>query len=73
MTTKRKAKSKAPQFTPYDAVAACEGFDGEKHDEATMISAWQYLIDTGMAWTLQGSFGRTAASLIDQGVCHARQ
>ena len=28
----------------YDAVAACEGFDGEEHDKATLLSAWQYLI-----------------------------
>ena len=33
------------------------------------IEAWQYLIDTGMAWQLQGWFGRTAKRLIDEGYC----
>jgi hypothetical protein len=60
-------------WTDYDAVAACEGFDGEQHDEATLISAWQHLIDTGMAWTLQGWFGRQATALIESGACTPRQ
>jgi hypothetical protein len=58
-------------WTPYTATAAAEGFDGIEHDEETIISAWQYLIDTGLAWSLQGWFGRTAAALIDNGVCNA--
>ena len=33
------------------------------------IQAWQYLIDSGHAWTLQGWYGRNAQSLIDMGVC----
>ena len=38
------------------------------------IGAWQYLIDTGVAWRLQGWFGRQAQFLIDNkwliiGVC----
>lgn len=57
-------------WTDYDAVAACEGFDGEDHDEETMVSAWQHLIDTGLAGSLQGAFGRQAQSLIDSGACH---
>jgi hypothetical protein len=58
-------------WTSYTATAAAEGFDGIDHDEETLISAWQYLIDTGLAWRLQGSFGRTASNLIDSGVCIA--
>ena len=37
--------------------------------EKTQIAAWQYLIDTGLAWRLQGSFGRQAMAMIEQGVC----
>lgn len=55
-------------WTPYDACAAVEGFDGEEHDEETILSAWQYLVDTGLAWSLQGSYGRSAMSLIEQGL-----
>jgi len=57
-------------WTMYGAVAACEGFDGIEHDEETLISAWQYLIDTRAVWGLQGWFGRTAKDLIDSGICH---
>ena len=54
----------------YMAVAIAEGFcEGEGASREQQIEAWQYLIDTGMAWTLQGWFGRTATALIEQGIC----
>lgn len=52
----------------YTAVEIAEGFV-EAQSEEQVIEAWQYLIDTGMAWRLQGWFGRTARQLIDNGIC----
>lgn len=57
-------------MTNYDACAVIKGFDDEDHTEEEVIAAFQHLIDTGAAWTLQGFYGRTAAHLIDLGVCH---
>lgn len=57
-------------MTNYHACATIEGFDGEDHTEEEVIAAFQHLIDTGAAWTLQGFYGRTAALLIEDGVCH---
>jgi hypothetical protein len=37
-------------------------------DEQQFIEGFADLIRTGQAWCLQGSYGRTAVSLIDQGI-----
>ena len=51
----------------FNAVGIAEGFI-PCEDEDTVIQAWQHLVDTGLAWTLQGWFGRTAKVLIEQGI-----
>jgi len=58
-------------MTNYEAVSIAEGFCDYTQTEAKQVEAWQHLIDTGLAWTLQGWFGRAAQSLIKQGVCFA--
>lgn len=50
----------------FDATMIAEG--AYPADEATQLRAWQHLVDTGLAWKLQGWFGRTAADLIDSGL-----
>ena len=44
--------------------------NGELGDEE-VVELFQSLIDSGMAWSLQGFYGRTAAALIDAGLCRA--
>lgn len=39
------------------------------HSDHMYVESFQYLIDTGQVWTLQGWYGRTAVSLINAGVC----
>ena len=50
----------------YDAVMIAEGVIEFYEDK--QIEAWQHLVDTGLAWSLQGWFGRTAMDLIEQGI-----
>jgi hypothetical protein len=53
----------------YTATMIAEGAqEAETREEA--IEAWQTLINTGFVWKLQGWFGRTAAALIEEGICH---
>ena len=49
-----------------DAICTIELGEGTEQDQ---IAAWQYLIDTGVVWQLQGRYGRAAAYLIDEGLC----
>lgn len=54
-----------------DTFTACMIVEGvEDAEEYEIINAWQFLIDTGVVWTLQGFYGRTARDLIEQGICY---
>lgn len=62
-------------FTPeqsmavYDTVGAITAYEAGELDWEGTVELFQTLIDTGMVWRLQGSYGRTAVDLIKAGEC----
>lgn len=54
---------------PRDVVAETIAFEEGLLTPTEVISFFQYLIDTGLVWSLQGTYGRTASLLISSGQC----
>jgi hypothetical protein len=48
-------------------------YESGEMEEDEIVAFFQYLIDTGMVWNLQGSYGRTATDLINEGLCEPAQ
>ena len=55
-----------------DLVGEIIEYESGEMSEEDMIVFFQKLIDNGMAWTLQGHYGRTATALIERGLCERR-
>jgi hypothetical protein len=52
-----------------DQVDKIMAFESGDLDEEGVIELFQELIDSGLAWQLQGSYGRMARNLIEAGYC----
>ena len=50
-----------------DIVSEIIAFEAGELDNQGVIELFSKLISSGMAWTLQGSYGRAAHSLIERG------
>jgi len=58
-------------MTAHQAIGLAEGFI-EAESEEQVIEAWQYLLDIGLVWQLQGFFGRTAVAMIKDGILEVK-
>lgn len=65
------AKASIPEDKPFDSLAFIMDFESGDLFEAKIIDGFQHLLDSGLVWSLQGSYGRTAKALIDAGYIHA--
>jgi hypothetical protein len=54
-----------------DQVDKIMAFEQGDLDDDGVIELFQDLIDSGLAWQLQGSYGRMANALIENGYCVA--
>ena len=60
------------KLSTYEATGIAEGWIPAESKEQ-LIQAWQQLHDTGLAYKLQGWFGRTAQNLIAEGIIKTDQ
>ena len=55
-----------------DVVSKIMDYEDGQMDEEQTLEFFQEIIDSGLVWNLQGSYGRMANSLIRAGLCHTK-
>lgn len=52
----------------FDRTSAIIAYETGELDLDGVVELFQHLVDTGLAWQLQGHYGRTAVALIEAGL-----
>lgn len=60
----------APERAGPPDIAELMAYENGDLDVDATVKLFQRLVDCGMAWTLQGHYGRTARALIEGGYVH---
>lgn len=66
--TRKAARLREYVREPFDVTGAIIAFEDGVQTETETLQLFQYLVDTGRAWTLQGSYGRLATRMVNDGV-----
>lgn len=61
---RRKAQPVTESSRPYDIIGAISRYECGNIQYDEMLILFQHLVNTGLAWKLQGHYGRTAATLL---------
>jgi len=63
-----EAPASVPEKKPFSAINLMMEWEDGTLDKEGTIELFQYLVDSGMAWSLQGMYGRAAVQLIEAGL-----
>ena len=56
-----------------DLAAALAAYEEDRLGQEDTMVLFQHLVDTGLAWTLQGHYGRIAEWLIEEGLVEGEE
>jgi hypothetical protein len=56
-----------------DSLTQIIAYEQGELDDFETVDLFQELVNTGLAWTLQGSYGRTAAAMLRSGAILPRE
>lgn len=64
---KKKSMARKMKSKPFDVFEAMMEYEDGRSDEGKTKQLFQHLVDSGQAWSLQGSYGRAANAMLESG------